>query len=67
MVGTLAGVETFVVRAWRGEPDGEAAADGTLRGVVEHVATGASTPFRDAEQLLAFLRAGPDDGGPSDG
>ncbi|HKY68912.1 MAG TPA: hypothetical protein VJM49_21160 [Acidimicrobiales bacterium] len=60
-------METFVVRAWRGEPDGDPTADGPLRGVVEHVATGASTPFRDAEQLLAFLRSGPDDGGPPDG
>jgi hypothetical protein len=49
-------VETFVVRAWREDPDGEPTADDSLRGVVEHVATGASTPFRDAEQLLRFLR-----------
>ena len=44
------------MRAWREDPDGEPTADDSLRGVVEHVATGASTPFRDAEQLLRFLR-----------
>jgi len=50
-------VETFVVRAWREDPDGEPTTDDSLRGVVEHVATGASTPFRDADQLLEFLRS----------
>jgi hypothetical protein len=63
----MQGVETFVVRAWRGDPDDEPTTDDSLRGVVEHVATGASTPFRDADQLLEFLRSRPDPGGRPDG
>jgi hypothetical protein len=60
-------VETFVVRAWREDPDGGSASDDSLRGVVEHVATGASTPFHDADQLLEFLRSRPRLGGRPDG
>jgi hypothetical protein len=56
-------VETFVVRAWRSAPDDEPL-DDTLRGVVEHVGTGASMPFRDVDQLISFLRSRPADGGP---
>jgi hypothetical protein len=56
-------VETFVVRAWREDPDSEPTSDAGLRGVVEHVATGTSTPFRDADQLLDFLRSPCDPGG----
>lgn len=52
-----------MVRAWREDPDGEPTTDDSLRGVVEHVATGVSTPFRDADQLLEFLRSGPRAGG----
>jgi hypothetical protein len=60
-------VETFVVRAWRSStddisPDDEPA-DDTLRGVVEHVGSGASMPFRDVDQLISFLRSRPADGG----
>ena len=55
------------MRAWREDPDGAPETDGSLRGVVEHVATGASTPFSDAEQLLSFLRSPRGDGGPPDG
>jgi hypothetical protein len=59
-------METFVVRAWRPAADGPSPheesgslrADGSLRGVVEHVATGASIAFRDADQLVAFLIGG---------
>jgi hypothetical protein len=60
-------VETFVVRAWREDPDAEPTTDDSLRGVVEHVATGASTPFHDADQLLEFLRSRRDPGGDPDG
>jgi hypothetical protein len=57
-------METFVVRAWRSAgDDGPAGGDDTLRGVVEHVRTGAMVPFQDEEQLIDFLRARPDDGG----
>jgi hypothetical protein len=45
-------METFVVRVWsepaRQEPH-------RLHGVVDHVASGESTSFASAEQLLAFL------------
>ena len=65
--GILRRMETFVVRAWRPRAD-EALPhdddDRSLRGVVEHVATGASIPFRDADQLVAFLLGG--DEGDSD-
>ena len=60
MSGILRRMETFVVRAWRPRAD-EALPhddDRSLRGVVEHVATGASIPFRDADQLVAFLLGG---------
>jgi hypothetical protein len=57
-------METFVVRAWRSTGDDDAAGgDDTLRGVVEHVGTGATAPFQDEEQLIDFLRARPGDGG----
>jgi hypothetical protein len=58
-------VETFVVRAWRSGADGDPATgdhDDALRGVVEHIGTGASMPFRDVDQLIAFLRSLPPDG-----
>lgn len=57
-------METFVVRAWRAGTTtaGSMEDDGTLRGVVEHVGTGTSMPFGDAEQLIAFLRSPPDGG-----
>jgi hypothetical protein len=50
-------METFVVRAWRPAADEAAPPEGggALRGVVEHVATGATIPFLEAEQLVAFL------------
>ncbi|HEX6420345.1 MAG TPA: hypothetical protein VFZ77_17730 [Acidimicrobiales bacterium] len=54
-------METFVVRAWRSHAGEEPADDGDedLRGVVEHVASGTSTPFRDVDQLITFLRSAP--------
>jgi hypothetical protein len=57
-------VETFVVRAWRSDADGDPSTgeDDALRGVVEHVGTGATMPFRDVEQLISFIRARPGDG-----
>ena len=62
MVWHPQGMETFVVRAWRPAADEAAPPEGggALRGVVEHVATGATIPFRDAEQLVAFLLGGGD-------
>jgi hypothetical protein len=47
---------TFVVRLWgHGEPTGDGPE--ALRGIVEHVQGGRSAPFRDADALLALLRA----------
>ena len=57
-----------MVRAWRPAADEGLPSDAdALRGVVEHVATGASTPFHDADQLLEFLRSRRDPGGDPDG
>jgi hypothetical protein len=53
-------METFVVRAWRSGGDASTG-DDVLRGVVEHVASGRTMPFRDVEQLITFLRS-PDGG-----
>ncbi len=52
-----------MVRAWRsdsveGDPSSD---DDDLRGVVEHVASGTSMPFRDVDQLITFLRSAPDE------
>lgn len=47
-----------MVRAWRaaaevrGDVDDR---DHRLRGVVEHIGSGDSTPFRDADELVRFL------------
>lgn len=52
-----------MVRAWRsdsGEGD-PSTGDDALRGVVEHVASGTSMPFRDVAQLVTFLRSPPDE------
>ena len=50
-----------MVRAWRSDGGDEPASGGAdgLRGVVEHVATGTSMRFRDADQLVTFLRSAP--------
>ena len=52
------------MRAWRSDTGGRLAPgdEGALRGVVEHVGTGTTMPFRDVEQLITFLRARPDSG-----
>ncbi len=48
-------MDTFVVRVWAHTADEE---EGTgLRGVVEHIASGWSGKFHDAEELVSFLRA----------
>lgn len=52
-----------MVRAWRsdGVVDDPSTGAEALRGVVEHVASGTSMPFRDVAQLITFLRSPPDD------
>ncbi len=48
-------MDTFVVRVWAHTADEE---EGTsLRGVVEHIASGRSETFHDTEELASFLRA----------
>lgn len=49
------------MRAWRSGGDASTG-DDVLRGVVEHVASGRTMPFRDVEQLITFLRSRPDGG-----
>ena len=53
-----------MVRAWRSDAEDAPSTDGddALRGVVEHVATGTTMPFRDVDQLVTFLRSRPEDG-----
>jgi hypothetical protein len=57
-------METFVVRAWRSDAEGASSTgdEGALRGVVEHVGSGTTVPFRDVDQLITFLRSRPDGG-----
>jgi hypothetical protein len=61
-------MDTFVVRVWASMADGEE--ETSLRGVVEHIASGRSDRFRSTEELVSFLRvpAGPsvEAEGPSD-
>ncbi len=48
-------MDTFVVRVWAHTADEE---EGTsLRGVVEHIASGWSGRFHNTEELVSFLRA----------
>ena len=46
-------METFVVRLWA--PDAEEDRDRELRGVAQHVATGAERRFTSPGELLEFL------------
>jgi hypothetical protein len=51
-------METFVVRAWRAAAEVRTDVDDrdhSLRGVVEHIGSGDSIPFRDADELVRFL------------
>jgi hypothetical protein len=47
-------MDTFVVRVWGPGADGEE--ETSVRGVVEHIASGRSDRFRNAEELVSFLR-----------
>jgi hypothetical protein len=65
----LLGMETFVVRAWRAE-DARAVPHGGhdgLRGVVEHIGSGESRSFRDADELVRFLVGQADEEDPDPG
>jgi len=58
-------METFVVRAWRAATEVRTDVDDgdhSLRGVVEHIGSGDSIPFRDADELVRFLVGQADDG-----
>jgi hypothetical protein len=48
-------MKTFVVRLWA-EVEPAAGKRDPLRGIVEHVGSGCSTPFANESELLAFLR-----------
>ena len=48
-------METFVLRVWVPEDDGAEASPPGLRGVLEHVKSGRSVPFRDPAHLAALL------------
>jgi hypothetical protein len=50
---------TFVVRVWE-PPEPVWGHGGGLRGVVEHVQTGASAAFESTDALLAFLQTARD-------
>ena len=55
-------METFVVRVWRAADHGRRGSDEPetrLRGLAEHVGTGAETRFGSEEELLRFLRSTP--------
>lgn len=45
-------METFVVRVWVPAEGGSTA---PMRGTVQHVASGETTPFTDADELISFL------------
>lgn len=52
-------MEMFVVRVWRAadrESGGSDDPTARLRGLAEHVGTGATARFRGGEELLQFLR-----------
>jgi hypothetical protein len=58
-------METFVVRAWRAATEARTDVDDVdpgLRGVVEHIGSGDTIPFRDANELVRFLVEQADDG-----
>jgi len=60
----MALMETFVVRAWRAAAEVRTDVDDGdqgLRGVVEHIGSGDSIPFRDANELVRFLVGQADD------
>jgi hypothetical protein len=51
-------MDTFVVRVWG--PLADVGEETSLRGVVEHIASGRSDRFRSVDELVSFLR-GPHD------
>lgn len=54
-------MEAFVVRVWRSavsDSDGSSEPSSALRGLVQHVGSGRSTPFRSAEELMRSLLSG---------
>jgi len=51
-------MKTFVVRVWAPPTAAEGELD-QLRGIVEHLGSGDSQPFKDDTELLAFLHAQP--------
>lgn len=54
----IAGVETFVVRLIRPAPGAGGLTLGGLHGVVEHLRSKQSLPFRGSDELLRLLTDG---------
>jgi hypothetical protein len=50
-------MDTFVVRVWG--PLADVGEETSIRGVVEHIASGRSDRFRTAEELVSFLQGQP--------
>jgi hypothetical protein len=48
-------METFLVRVWVPSATHEPASAATLHGLAQHVRSGFTTAFSDAEQLCAWL------------
>jgi hypothetical protein len=48
-------METFLVRVWIPSEPLESASAATLHGLAQHVRSGFTTAFADAEQLCAWL------------
>ena len=58
-------MESYIVRVWV-PPDDDAELAGGLRGLVQHLSTGATRTFRTPEELLAALAAPEGSDGPTD-
>jgi len=56
-MGTIAVMETFLVRVWVPSEPQELASGATLQGLAQHVRSGVATAFTESEQLCAWLGA----------
>jgi hypothetical protein len=56
-MGTIAAMETFLVRVWVPSEPEELASGATLQGLAQHVRSGVATAFTESEQLCAWLGA----------
>ena len=56
-MGTIAGMETFLVRVWVPSEPMESESAPTLHGLAQHVRSGVATAFTESEQLCDWLGA----------